>query len=83
MQQREVERANANVLQHRRNITRRDTQCETLHDSSFADTRFASENWIVLTAARQNIDDLTNLVVTAEDSINLSGLAFAVRSIVN
>ena len=38
-----------------------DSKRESFNDSSFADAGFANEDWIVLTATQQDIDDLPNL----------------------
>ena len=64
LQQREIERADANVLKHRRNITGSNAKCETFDYGGFSDARFAGQDRIVLTAARKNVDDLTDLVIT-------------------
>src|SRR5258708_3170856 len=55
-----------------RNVTGRDPECEAFHHRGFADTGFAGQDWVVLAAAHQNINDLPNLFIATEDWIDLS-----------
>jgi len=53
---------------------RQDFERETFDDGGLADTRFAGEDRVVLPAAREDIDDLANLEIAADDSVELAGL---------
>ena len=49
---------------------------KTLDDSGFTDARFARQDRIVLTAAGENIDDLTNFKIASENRVDFSGGGF-------
>jgi len=72
LQERKVERADGDVFEHWRHVTRSDPQGKALNDSGFADTRFTGQDRIVLAAARENVDDLADFVIAAENSVNFS-----------
>ena len=72
LQKREVERTDRDVLEHRRNIAGSDAQRKTFDDGGFADACFSGEDGIVLAAAREDVDDLSDFVITAENCINFS-----------
>ncbi len=73
LQQRQIERAQGDVLQYRRHIAMRDTQREAFHHRSLAHARFSREDRIVLAAARENIDHLADFKIAAQDGIDLAG----------
>src|SRR5258707_7038027 len=76
LEEREVECSQNDPSERRRNVTGRDPECETFHHRSFADTGFACQDWVILAAPHQNIDDLPNFFVTAQDRIDLSFSGF-------
>ena len=74
LQQREIERAQRDVLERRRHVAFDDPQREALDDGRLADARLAHEDRIVLAAPRQDVDDLTDLEIAPEHGIDLAGL---------
>ncbi len=72
LQEREIERAQRYVLQHRGNVAMGDAQREALHDGGFADARFAGEDRIVLAAAREDVDHLADFGVAAQYGVDLA-----------
>ena len=77
LQEREIERADGDVLERRRNIACCNTQRKTFDDGGLAHARFTGEDGIVLTATSKNVDDLADLVIAAEDGVDLPG--FGIR----
>ena len=57
---------------HSRHIAGRETQRKPLDNRGFANACFARENRIVLTAPHENVDDLPNLFVAANDRVDLT-----------
>ena len=49
-----------------------DAPRESLHDGRLADPRLADEDGVVLRAARQHLDDATNLLVATDDRVDLA-----------
>ena len=72
LQQAEVERAQRDVLQRRRHVAGGDAQGEALDDGRLADAGLAGEDRVVLPAARQDVDDLADLDVAADDRVDLA-----------
>ena len=68
----EVERDEALVLQALGHIAVRDATCETLDDGGLANARFADEHRVVLGATREHLNRATDLVVAADDRIDLA-----------
>ena len=66
-----VERDDAFVLEAFGNIAAFDAARETLDDRGLADAGFSDEHGIVLRAAGENLDDAANLLVTADDRVEL------------
>ena len=66
-----IQRENSLVFQRTRHITAHNTLCQTFCDGGLADARFADQNRIVLGFTRQNPDDVTNLIISADDRIHL------------
>ena len=60
------------VLQRGRHVAAREPQREAFDDGGFADARLAGEDRIVLPAAHQDVDDLPDLLVAADDRIDLA-----------
>ena len=59
-------------LQRRRHVARGDAQREAFDHRRLADARLAGEDRIVLPAAHQDVDDLADLLVAADDRIDLA-----------
>ena len=72
LQQSKIKRMDINVAQRRGHVTIRNANGKTLDHGGFAHACFASEDWVVLAAAHQNVDDLTNLVIAAKHWIELA-----------
>ena len=68
----DVERAQRDVFERRRNVARGDALGETLDDRRLADAGFAGENGVVLPAPHEHVDDLPDLFVAADDGIDLA-----------
>ena len=69
LQQGEVERAQAHVLEHRWDVTLHDPHGEALDHRGLADPRLAHQNRIVLAPSGQDVDHLTDLEVPAEHGV--------------
>ena len=67
-----VERDDLLVLQSLRHILIDDAAGEALDDGGLADAGLADEHGIVLRAPRQHLDDAANLLVAADDRIELA-----------
>ena len=59
-------------LQRRRHVARGDPQREAFDDRRLADARLAGEDRIVLPAPHQDVDDLADLLVAADDRVDLA-----------
>src|SRR5581483_9521204 len=70
LQQAQVERADIDVAQRRRHIARDDLQGEAFDHGGLAHARLAREDGVVLAAAREDIDDLANLEIAADDRVD-------------
>ncbi len=68
----DVEREQPNVAQWRRHVARGDSQREAFDDGRFADAGFAGENRIVLPPPHEDIDNLPDFLVAADDRIDLA-----------
>ena len=68
----EVERDEALVLQALGHVAVDDAPGEALDDGGLADARLADEHRVVLRAARQHLDDAADLVVAADDRVELA-----------
>ena len=66
----DVENAELDAPQRRRDVARGDALREAFDDRRLADARFAGQDRIVLAPAHQNVDDLTDFVVAAEDRVH-------------
>src|SRR5262245_35805773 len=49
---------------------------EPFDDRGFADAGFASENWIILSTAHQDVDALADLLVASNNRINFAFFGF-------
>ena len=67
LQQAQVERAQRHVPQRRRHVAGGDPQGEAFDHGRLADARLAGEDRVVLPAAGEDVDDLADLGVAAED----------------
>ncbi len=68
----EVERQEALVLEAFRHVAVDDAQGEPLDDRGLADARLADQHGIVLGAARQHLDRAADLLVAADDRVELA-----------
>ena len=68
----EIERDDALVLQALRHVAHVDAAGEALDDGGLADARLADQDRVVLGAAREDLDHAPDLLVAADDGIDLS-----------
>ena len=71
LQQADVEREQAHARQHRRHVALHDAMGEALDHRRLADAGLADEDRVVLAAAHQDVDHLADLLVAADDRIDL------------
>ncbi len=76
LQQCEVEAVHLDVAQRGGHVTLAHAQREAFDDGGFPYTCLAGQDGVVLTAAHEDVDDLTNLEIAPEDGIDLAGLGF-------
>ena len=69
-----VERNDALVFQTFGHVAAHDALRQTFDDRRFADARFADQHRVVFGAAREDLNDATNLFVAADDRIELAAL---------
>ena len=67
-----VERHDALLLQALGHVPPHDPLGQPLHDRGLADARRADQHGVVLGAARQNLDDAPDLLVAADDRVELA-----------
>ena len=67
-----VEREELLVLQVLRHIAAHDTPCQSLDNGGLTRTGFADEDGVVLRAPRENLEHAANLIVTADDGVELA-----------
>src|SRR5690606_15792908 len=67
-----IERDKSLVLQCLRNVARNDPLRESLDYRRFADARLADQNGIILRSAREDLDRTPDLVVAADDGVELA-----------
>ena len=79
-QARDIKRNQPLVLQSLRHITFGDSTCETFNNCGLTDTGLTDQHWVVLSTATQHLNYSANLVVTANNWINLS-IARSLREI--
>ena len=60
------------VLEHRRHVAAGDAGGKAFDDGRFADARLAGEDRVVLPAAHEDIDELADFLVAADDRIELA-----------
>jgi molybdopterin biosynthesis enzyme len=72
LQQAHVQRAQLHVLQARRHVAARDALREAFHHRGLADTGLADQDGVVLAPPHQDVDDLADLVVAADDGVHLA-----------
>ena len=68
----EVERDDALVLQALRHVAHVDAPREALDDGGLADAGLADQDRVVLRAAREDLDDAADLLVAADDRVDLA-----------
>ena len=57
------------ICQRLRHISRQNTLGEPLHDGSLADARLSDQDWIILGAAREHLDQPPYFALPADDRI--------------
>ncbi len=72
LQQADIQRAQLHILQRRRHVAARDALREPFHHRGLADAGFADQDRVVLAAAHQDVDHLADLVVAADDRVQLA-----------
>ena len=83
LEEAEVERPGSTSLQERRHVVLGDEEREALDERRLADAGVADDDRVVLPAAHEDVDDLTNLPLAAEDRIDLARRARSVKSTQN
>ena len=73
-QRADVERPHALALETLGDVARDDPLREPLDDRGLADAGLADQNGVVLRAAREDLDHAPDLVVAADDRVELAGL---------
>src|SRR6266404_3531901 len=76
LKQPQIKGADSNILQRAGNIALGNSKCKALNDSGLTDTGFTGQNRIVLSPSGQDVNDLANLKVAAENGIDLSASSF-------
>ena len=76
----DVERDQPLVLQSLGQVAVGDAPGQTLDDGGLADAGLADEDRVVLGAAAEHLDDPADLVVTADDGVDLALVGAGVRS---
>jgi hypothetical protein len=69
----DVERDHAPVAQRLGHVARDDSLGESLHDRRLADAGIADQYRVVLRAPREDLDDTPDLLVAADDRVELAG----------
>ena len=69
----DVQRQDALVEQRLRNVARDDALGQALGDGRLADARLADQRRVVLGAAAEDLDDALDLLLAADDRIDLAG----------
>ncbi|EAQ03151.1 63 kDa protein [Pseudooceanicola batsensis HTCC2597] len=72
LQQPHVEHQQAHVLERGRHVAARDAQREALDHGGLAHPGLAGEDRIVLATAHQHVDDLPDLLVPADDRVDVA-----------
>src|SRR4029079_9404265 len=68
----DVERPDPLALEPLGDVARDDALRETLDDRGLSGARLADENRVVLRAAREHLDDAADLLVAADDRVELA-----------
>src|SRR5271166_2250128 len=74
LEQAEVEGTQDDILQRRGNVSLGDPPRQTLDDCGLANARLARKDRVVLAAADQDVDDLADLGLSADDRVDLAFL---------
>ena len=72
LEQADVERTDAHLFERRGNVTGQDAMHKAFDDRGLADAGFAREDRIVLPAAHEDIDALTDFLVPSDDRIDIA-----------
>ena len=71
LEQSQIERAKFDVAKRLGHVAGDDPHREPFHDCRLADARFTREDRVVLPSPREDVDDLANLGIAAEDAVDL------------
>ena len=71
LQQADIQRAQRHVLQDRRNVAINDAPREPFHDGGLADAGLAGQDRIVLPPAHQDVDNLPDFGIAADNALDL------------
>ncbi len=71
LQQAKIQGPQTDPFESRRNIARRDPLGKPFDDCGFAHTGFAGKDRIILPPTHQDINDLSNLLIPAQDRVDL------------
>ena len=74
LEQAEVEGTQDDILERRGNVSLGDPPRQTLDDCGLANARLARKDRVVLAAADQDVDDLADLGLSADDRVDLAFL---------
>ena len=69
----QIQREDLPVFQVGRDIATHNSQCQTLCNGSFTDTRLTDQNRIVLGLSGEDSNDISYLIISADDRIQFSG----------
>ncbi len=72
LQQTHIQHPQRHVLEWRRHVPGRDALSETLHHRRLAHAGLAGQDRVVLATAHQNIDDLADFLVAADDGVQFA-----------
>ncbi|MNZ74976.1 hypothetical protein D3C78_934440 [compost metagenome] len=72
LQHADIQQIQLDVAQLWRNVTGHDTQRQAFDHGGFANTGLTGQQWVVLTAPHQNIDNLADFLVTPGHWVNLA-----------
>ena len=76
LEQAEIKRAQHHIFERRWHITGSNAQSEPFDNRGFSDACLARQNRIILPAPHEDVDDLSGLLVTTDNWINLAFARF-------
>src|SRR5688572_31425307 len=72
LEQADVEHAKGHLFERGRHVPAGDPQREPFDDRGLTDARLAREDRVVLPASHEDVDDLPDLLVAADDGVDLA-----------